>query len=437
MRLRAGAGAELDRLTAPLRAGPADRPLRVLARTLVDGGLAHPRPGAAQVGDVTVVVPVRDRTVELARCLRGLGRGVPVLVVDDGSRDPQAVARVAADHGARVVHQPRNTGPAGARNTGVAATTTALLAFLDSDCVVPEDWLARLVGHFDDPSVAAVAPRVRARAGTGSLLSRYAAARGPLDLGPHEARVRPGGRVPYVPTAALVVRREALLATSTTGEAFDVALRFGEDVDLVWRLHDAGWTVRYDPRSAVGHAEPDRWWSWLRRRHHYGTSAAPLAERHPGRLTPLVLPPWPTLALLLLAAGRPLPALVSAAVPVVRVHRVLRRTGLPTGPCALTAARLGLTAVTATLGGLGGAGTVTTAPLLVAALAGRRTRRAALVALVAPPLLEHLVRRPALDPLRWTGVRLVDDLAYASGVWRGCWTARTLAPLRPSRSRPR
>ena len=150
-----------------------------------------------------------------------------------------------------------------------------------------------------------------------------------------------------------------------------------------------------------------------------------------------MLPPWPTLALLLLAAGRPLPALVSAAVPVVRVHRVLRRTGLPTGPCALTAARLGLTAVTATLGGLGGSGTVTTAPLLVAALAGRRTRRAALVALVAPPLLEYLVRRPALDPLRWTGVRLVDDLAYASGVWRGCWTARTLAPLRPSRSRPR
>ena len=347
------------------------------------------------------------------------------------------MARVAADHGARVVRQPDNTGPAGARNTGVAATGTALVAFLDSDCVVPEGWLTRLVGHFDDPAVGAVAPRVRARSGAGSLLARYAAARGPLDLGPHEARVRPGGRVPYVPTAALVVRRAALVAASGTGEAFDPDLRFGEDVDLVWRLHDAGWTVRYDPRSAVEHAEPDRWWTWLRRRHHYGTSAAPLARRHPGRLTPLVLPPWPAAALLLLAARRPLPALLSAAVPVLSLHRVLRRTGLAVAPCAVTAARLGLQAATSTLGGVGGAGTVTTAPLLLAALATRRTRGAALVALVAPPLLEHLARRPALDPVRWTALRLVDDLAYASGVWRGCWAARTLAPLRPSRSRPR
>ena len=60
VRLRAGAGGDLDRLSAAV---PADRPLRVLARTLVDGGLAHPRPGAAQVDDVTVVVPVRDRAV--------------------------------------------------------------------------------------------------------------------------------------------------------------------------------------------------------------------------------------------------------------------------------------------------------------------------------------------------------------------------------------
>jgi len=55
-----------------------------------------------------------------------------------------------------------------------------------------------------------------------------------------------------------------------------VGLRYGEDVDLVWRLHDAGWQVRYDPRTCVEHAEPERWLPWLLRRHAYGTSAAPL-----------------------------------------------------------------------------------------------------------------------------------------------------------------
>ncbi len=85
----------------------------------------------------------------------------------------------------------------------------------------------------------------------------------------------------------------------------------------------------------------------------------------------------------------------------------------------------------ATGGGLGGAGSVLTAPLLLALLAPRATRRAAAAALLAPPLLDLLARRPAVDPVRWCALRLVDDLAYATGVWRGCWTGRTLRPLRP------
>lgn len=436
--LLGGDPGRLVRLRAPtplhrLATGePAGRALRALARTLVDGGLAHPRPVPTTAREVTVVVPVRDRADELGRCLAALGYAAPVVVVDDGSDDPAAVARVAARHGARVVRQ-ANTGPAGARNTGLAATSTALVALVDSDCVVPPGWLDRLSGHLDDPTVAAVAPRVRSTARGTSLLSRYAAARGPLDLGAREARVRPGGRVPYVPTAALLVRRAAL----DGHRAFDPALRYGEDVDLVWRLHDAGWTVRYDPRTVVEHTEPERWGAWLRRRHAYGTSAAPLAARHrDGRLTPLVVSPWPTAAWLLLAAARPLPALLAAAVPAVRLHRVLRRTGLPARACVGTATRVTARAVLSTGAGLGGAGLVTSGPLLLGALGLRRSRRPALVALLAPPLLEHLARRPAVDPLRWSLLRLVDDLAYASGVWRGAWAARTTAPLRPRRSRP-
>ena len=63
---------------------------RVLARRLLDTGIAHPAPdgallisgltsgpasGAPGPDDVTVVIPVRDRAAELARCLGGLGSG--------------------------------------------------------------------------------------------------------------------------------------------------------------------------------------------------------------------------------------------------------------------------------------------------------------------------------------------------------------------------
>lgn len=426
VRLRLGAQAALSRLEYG-----DDPAVRALARTLVEGGLAHPRPQPVRAVDVTVVVPVRDRAEELARCLAALGTAVPVLVVDDGSRGPAAVEAVCRAYGAQVLHLSSNEGPSGARNAGVAATTTSLVAFVDSDCTPPPGWLDRLVGHFEDASVGAVAPRVHG-AGGRSVLQRYAAARGPLDLGPREARVRPGSRVAYVPTAALLVRRSALPAGP-----FDPSLRYGEDVDLVWRLHDAGWSVRYDPRVVVTHDEPARWAAWLARRHRYGTSAAPLAQRHGDRLTPLVLPPWTTAAWLLLLLGRPLPAVAAAAVPAVRLHRRLRRLALPLGDCVSNAARSTGQGVLATGAGLGGAGTVVTAPLLFGLLLSVRMRRAAAVALLAPPLLEWLGRRPPFDPLTWSAVRLVDDLSYASGVWRGCWKARTTQPLRPSRVRPR
>ncbi|MBC7372951.1 MAG: mycofactocin biosynthesis glycosyltransferase MftF [Frankiales bacterium] len=427
VRLRADGGRALRSLLAGQSTPQLDR----LGRTLLEGGLAHPRPGRSDSTDVTVVVPVRDRAVELDRCLTALGRGAPVLVVDDASLDHDAVRAVATRHGARLLRQDGNTGPGGARNAGVAATTSAFVAFVDSDCVVPPGWLAGLLGHFENPTVAAVAPRVRSRPGR-TLLARYALARGPLDLGSHEARVRPGARVAYVPTAALVVRRSAL-----GDRAFDPGLRFGEDVDLVWRLHDAGWTVRYDPRTVVEHSEPQQWGAWLRRRHHYGTSAGPLALRHGERLTPLVLAPWPIAAWLLLAARRPAWALIVMGVPTVRLHRRLRRSGLSgseAAPAAMTTMARGMTS---TASGLGGAGLVATIPLLMAALCVRRTRSTALVLLATPPLLELRQRRPAIDPVRWIGLRLVDDLAYASGVWLSCLTLRTTAPLRPRRSRPR
>jgi len=403
-----------------------------LAATLVAGGLGHPRPGPGPVQDLVVVLPVRDRCAELARCLRALGRSAPVLVVDDASLDPGRVARVAREHGAQVLHLATNVGPGAARNAGVAATTGALVAFVDSDCLPPPGWLAALVGHFDDPAVGAVAPRVRATTSDSSLLGRYAAVRGPLDLGPREAEVHPGGRVPYVPTAALLVRRAAL----PTGAAFDPGLRYGEDVDLVWRLHDAGWLVRYEPRTVVEHDEPDRWLAWFARRYRYGTSAAPLARRHGARLAPLVLPAWPTAAWLLLLTRRPVGALVAAAVPAARLHLRLRSTGLPPAATSRLAVSVTGRSVLSVVTGIGGAGSVLTLPVLLALLTRPRWRAPAALALLVPPLLEWQARGRAVDPLRWTALRLLDDAAYACGVWRSCWAGRSVAALRPRHRRP-
>ncbi len=401
---------ELDVRTIRLRDGrsflsPTGRLLRfarppagVPAR-LVAAGAAHPLPDPAPAGDVTVVVPVRDRLPDLERCLGALA-GRDVIVVDDGSAQPDAVERVA--RGARVLHR-ENGGPAAARNSALPLLHKDFVAFLDSDCVPPADWLEQLRGHFADPAVGAVAPRV-----TGGL-------RSPLDLGTRPGDVRPGNPVAYVPTAALVVRREALTP-------FDEDLRYGEDVDLVWRMVEQGWTVRYDPRVTVHHEEPSHLKDRLARRFRYGTSAAPLSRRHPAAVTHLVTPPWPTASAVALLLGRPAASTVAAAVTYQRLQKHLKD--------APASARVTGRAVMGTALGLGRA-LALTGPIGWAAAA----RRPQLLGLLALPLVvEQLERRPEASPARYVGEGLLEQAAYGAGVVAGCVRHRTWRPLLPRTS---
>jgi mycofactocin system glycosyltransferase len=309
--------------------------------------------------------------------------------------------------------------------------TTELVAFVDSDCTVGAGWLDELLWHFEDPDVVAVAPRVlplggaerHRSSGRRSALDRFAASHSPLDMGPSEGSVGPDRLVRYVPTAALIVRREALAAP------FDPALRVGEDVDLIWRLIDDGGEVRYVPDVVVHHEEPTTWSGLLARRYRYGTSAGVLALRHPDRLAPVELRPWPTLCTLALLVGRTRIATVSAVAMGLTSARRFQRQGLPV-PVALRASATGTAWTTVAIGR---AATMLLAPALV--VAGTRSRRASVtVALLVllPPVVEWFRRRPDLDVGTWTVASIADDVAYGTGVWVGCLRARSIRPLLPT-----
>ncbi len=418
----------LDGLVA---SGVADPATRELAGRLVDAGMAHPRPPGRPTRSapaVTVVVPAFGRPGALARCLAALGDGHPVVVVDDGSPDPGPLADACAAHGATLVRRPVNGGPGEARNAALAHVGTDLVAFVDSDCTVGPGWLEGLTWLFADPDVAAVAPRIvpdRPEPGDRRVLDRFEAARSPLDLGAEEGEVGPTRSVRYVPTAALVVRRRALEAVG----GFTPGLRVGEDVDLVWRLVGAGWRVRYAPDVTVGHAEPRTWSDLLARRFRYGTSAGPLAARHPGRLAPVELRPWPAAAAAAALLGRPGTAAVAVAGSGIVLARTVGPLGVPGGQAwAWSAGGAGWTVV-----GLGRAATTLASPVLVF-LAGRggRAARAALALAVVPPAVEWVRRRPDLDLPRWMAASVADDVAYGAGVWTGCLRSRSFGPLLPT-----
>ena len=296
------------------------------------------------------------------------------------------------------------------------------MAFVDSDCVPTDGWLGPLLGHFDDPLVAAVAPRIVRRAGGRRAATRRRVRRSTGATG--RGRCGPGAASP-----SCRARRCSSEPDVATGpDLFDPALRGGEDVDLVWRLGEAGWDVRYVPSSTVAHDGPPTLTAFLARRAFYGTTAAPLARRHGGAVAPVHLSGWSLAVWSLVLARRPVLALATLAASVVILARRLR--GLVRDPVGVAAQIAGGGTTRAALPALGSL-TRAWSPALVLGLAFRRTRAVSALALLVPALSDWAADRQALDPVRAVAVHVADDVAYGAGVWVGCARERTLVPLVP------
>jgi mycofactocin system glycosyltransferase len=442
---RAGARA-FDQLAAGRRV-PAAAGVRRLVRRLLDAGMVHPHPQAGPTapgpvpapGDVAAVVPVRDDAPGAARAVASLlAEGVTeVVVVDDGSVEPAGLdAALPADRRVRVVRHVVAAGPGAARDAGWRACSAAVVVFCDADTTGAPGWLATVLRHLADPLVGAVAPRVVAEPSGGgelggplsSVLDRYEARRSPLDLGPEPARVRPGTRVAYVPAAALVARRAALEEV----RGFDPGLRYGEDVDLVWRFDRAGWSVRYEPAALTHHRNRAGWLGLARQRASYGSAAAPLDRRHPGQVAPVELNRWTVAAWSLAVLGGRWGRRAGVAVAVgSTVALAPKLRGTVDDPLA-EAARLG------GLGHLWAGRWLATAtrrawlPIALAvALLWRPARGPVAAAVVGAPLAGWLVERPPVGPVRWVAASLLDDAAYCAGLWRGCRAERSWRALAP------
>ena len=406
-----------------------------LARTLLDATVAHPRPATGPSHrDVTVVIPVRDNISGLRRLVSAL-RGMRIVVVDDGSAAPVQQADFAQMYSdVQILRHDRSKGPAAARNTGMAACHTDYIAFLDSDVVPRRGWLEALLGHFCDPAVALVAPRIIGLRAPENLVARYEAVRSSLDLGMREAPVVPFGTVAYVPSAAIICRSAVLKELG----GFDETLKAGEDVDLCWRLIEAGARLRYEPVALVAHDHRTQLREWLSRKSFYGESAAPLSVRHPGKTAPLVISGWTLVAWMLMAMGSSIGYLASMVVAVITGRRIAKSLStVETEPKEV--------AVVAAHGLWSAALQLASAicrhywPVaLVAALLSRRCRQVVLVAAIVDGVVDWITRNGNGDDdtkpvglLTYILLKRLDDMAYGAGLWAGVVRERHVGALKP------
>ncbi len=279
------------------------RPLAALRARLAGAG------GSAQTADVSVVVCTRDRPEALARCLESLRssrtRPRELLVVDNASSGEGTHRVVAGMPGVRYLREPR-PGLAIARNTGVRATTGAIIAFTDDDVVVDPDWMPRLVGPFADHRVMAVTGIVlpgelesaAQRMAEDRMWSFNREFRPLVFDARYFARMRARG-VPVWHIGAganMAIRREAFTHVGLFDERLGAgAAGCSEDSELWYRLLAEGWQCVYEPSAVVFHyhrADPEalrrQWHAYMR-----GHVAALLVQfaryRHWGNVRRIVL----------------------------------------------------------------------------------------------------------------------------------------------------
>jgi GT2 family glycosyltransferase len=230
--------------------------------------IRHPR--------VSVVVASFNGERTLKSCLASLGRlnypDYEVILVDDGSTD--TTQQIALLHPkVRYFRHEKNLGLSVARNTGIAAATGELVAFIDADCRADEDWLYYLVGDL--------------------LESDFAGLGGPNLLPPEDSLVAaavmasPGGpahvmltdrQAEHIPGCNMMFHKWALAEVGGFDPIFH---RAGDDVDLCWRLQQAGYKLGFSPAAFVWHYRRPTLGAYLKQQHGYGEAEALLVRKHP------------------------------------------------------------------------------------------------------------------------------------------------------------
>jgi N-acetylglucosaminyl-diphospho-decaprenol L-rhamnosyltransferase len=226
--------------------------------------------GVTDVSEITAVLVSWNVRDLLLRCIASLkADGITkIVVIDNASKDDSVAAVRAHEPDVDLVALDHNTGFGGGVNRAIARTSSELVLVTTPDVLVePGSTKVLLAAIESAPDIGLVAPQIKTPDGVmypsvrrfPSLLDAtgHAFLHFLWPSNPFSRRYKmvdwdhgSAADVDWVACTHLLVRREAWDAVHGFDEQF---FMFVEDVDLCWRLHEAGWRVRYEPAAVVEH----------------------------------------------------------------------------------------------------------------------------------------------------------------------------------------
>ncbi|WP_246113299.1 glycosyltransferase [Segetibacter aerophilus] len=193
-----------------------------------------------------------------------------VIVVNDGSKDN--LAQIVSEYPVKLINT-SNRGLSSARNTGMYNAKGEILAYIDDDAYPDDHWLHYLAYAYNNSTHAAM--------GGPNII--------PSEDGPIATCVAnaPGGPVhvletdeiaEHIPGCNLSVRKDVLMKIGGFDPMYRAA---GDDVDVCWRIQEAGYTIGFHPSALVWHHRRNSLKAYWKQQQGYGKAEALLESKWP------------------------------------------------------------------------------------------------------------------------------------------------------------
>ena len=237
------------------------------------------------VPDVSFLICTFNSERHLAEVLEAVarqdagGKSLEVIIVDDYSTDESL--QVAQRFRERFEHftviskdNGEEKGGAGSLNLGFAAARGDIVCLVDSDAVIDDGWLKRILEEFDDQNVAAAAGGIKT-ANPRSLLARFTGA----ELEDRYSRIK-GIDTDHVSTCNTACRTSVLERIGPV----DTTLRYAYDVDLSYKMKQLGYRLVLMKDTGCRHYWKEDLADYCRQQFNYGYGKMALIRRYPVKL---------------------------------------------------------------------------------------------------------------------------------------------------------
>ena len=199
---------------------------------------------------VSIIVPAYNEAKVIRHCvdsvLASSYRNTEIFLVDDGSTDEtlERMREYETRPGVTVLSR-RNGGKAAALNAGLERAGGEIILFVDADGIFAPDTIDRLLSGFESMKVGAVCGS-DSPANLDRLLTRLANIQTHVGTGFARRALSQINCLPIVSGNLGAFRRSVLEKTGSFREGF-----IGEDLELTWRVHKAGYRVAFQPWATV------------------------------------------------------------------------------------------------------------------------------------------------------------------------------------------